>query len=129
MVCGLERILCIICEMAGFCINWVNIAVSGIPPIMPSRSGSPSPPRPVGVDCRASPPVVVDLLVLFWPPPAAIFNINQPGINHKPVNNVATSLRIDQKIRSKNNLKHLMKKSHSVTVFEEKIMVGKLTSS
>lgn len=108
MVCGLERILCIICEMAGFCINWVNIAASGIPvpPNMPSRSGSPSPPRPVGVDCRASPPVVVDLLVLFWPPPAAIFNINQPGINHKPVNNVATSLRIDQNIRSKKKLKH-----------------------
>lgn len=44
MYCGLERKLCIICDTAGFCNNWLNVEGSGIP--MRSNSGRPRPPNP-----------------------------------------------------------------------------------
>jgi hypothetical protein len=64
--------LCIICEIAGFCINWLTIAASGIALNILSRSGRPSPPSPVGA-CGLVSLVGFDLVVLVWAPPPVRF--------------------------------------------------------
>lgn len=77
MYWGLERRLCIICDTAGFCINWFMELGSGVEPSISSNPGNPRPLIPPSGGGLAFPAGFTLGVLFVWAPPPARYTISQ----------------------------------------------------